>query len=184
MRKKTSFRQLGLLTLALLAALFTAGCGGKDESAEEPAASAGEQESVEIEPASGLESEPEPAPEPAPEPEPASETEDLEEDLNITLLEALSYVENLEPSQLGLAGESMDEYEVIPKNYIVPIDGLLCSELLVYNKSAESGTNELVETVFISRGEKRKLYRKDEETSAPVELPEAEEPAGAPTGDD
>ncbi len=172
MSKKTQFWRLGVLTLALLVALSTAGCGGKDKAAdagdapEEAEPSGAEENGDSAEPAS--EPEPEPVPEPEPEPEP--ETEDLEEDLNITLVEALDYVRNLEPSRLGLEGKTMDEYEVIAKNYIVPIDGLLCSELLVYNKNVETGTNELVETVFISRGEERKLYCKDDETSKPVEL--------------
>lgn len=178
MSKKTQLWRLGVLTLALLVAFSTAACGGKDKTEDVPEEEpAGAEESGEsAEPA------PEPEPEPAPEPEPEPEEEDPEEDLNITLVEALAYVRNLEPSRLGLEGKTMDEYEVIPKNHIVPIDGLLCSELLVYNKNVESGTNELVETVFISRGEERKLYCKDDETSRPVELPDAGEPAEAVNG--
>ncbi len=177
MSKKTQFWRLGVLTLAFLVAFSMAGCGGKDKAAdaedapEETEPSGAEENGDSAGPAS--EPELEPVLEPAPEPEPEPEKEDLEEDLNITLVEALDYVRNLEPSSLGLEGKTMDEYEVIAKNYIVPIDGLLCSELLVYNKNVETGTNELVETVFISRGEERKLYCKDDETSRPVELPDA-----------
>ncbi len=171
MSRKRRFWRLGVLTLALLLAFSAAGCGGKDKA--EDAGDAPEEAESSSAGENGESAEPELEPVREPEPEPEPEAEDIEEDLNITLVEALDYVKNLEPSRLGLEGKTMDEYEVIAKNYIVPIDGLLCSELLVYNKNVETGTNELVETVFISRGEERKLYCKDEETSKPVELPDA-----------
>lgn len=220
MKKKVRFLFCGL---ALLAALFAGGCGGKDEEPpeEEPVGSeppedgqeAGPQESMQAtlkamstlaetlrqsageadgpkeplwKPAVGTAPSLDPADpvEPAAPVEPAEappaqtgttgeavREEDVEEEkLAISLAETVNYVENLDPAVLGLEGEDMGEYEVLPNQFIVPVDGLLCSELLVYSRNGKTGTNELVEKLLVSRGPERQLYRLDDDTHQAVLL--------------
>ncbi len=126
-----------------------------------------------------------PVDEPAPSGDPAAQAEPAdaeaaaggepdedkeEEKLAISLAEAINYVENLDPAQLGLDGEDMDEYEVLPNQFIVPVDGLLCSELMIYSRNGKTGTNELVEKILISRGPERQIYRLDPDTAQVVLL--------------
>jgi len=211
MKKKMRFL---LCALALLAALFAGGCGGKDEEPpeEEPGgsepqesmqaslkamstlaemlrqsagASGGAKEPLwkpalgtapSLEPAAPEEPEApvEAAEEPSAQAGTAGEAvreEDVEEEkLAISLAEAIRYVENLDPAVLGLEGEDMGEYEVLPNQFIVPVDGLLCSELLVYSRNGKTGTNELEEKLLVSRGPERQLYRLDDDTHQAVLL--------------
>ncbi len=151
---------------------------GAEEGADEAAADASEAASgtgaVPATPDDASQP-PEPAPAPVQTPEAVPEDEigsgDLERELRLTLSEALAYMRSLQPSLLGLAGEDMGIYEILPNQFIVPVNGLLCSELMVYNKDETSGTNVLVGIYLISRGEERKLYRVDQETGDVVELP-------------
>lgn len=124
---------------------------------------------IEPEPEAKLELEPEPEPAPAPEPEPKGDG-GLEEDLHISLSEAVNFVEGLSPSLLNLPGESMDQYEILTNQYIIPVDGLLCSEVMVYNRDDITGTNQLMATLLVSRGPDGRLFRMERESGSVVEV--------------
>jgi len=190
MKKKVRFLFCGL---ALLAALFAGGCGGKDEEPpeEEPVGDEPQEDEQESGPQESLRTPVEAAKtlaealrqsagvtdgleEPDHKPEPAEttgeENGEAEEKLAISLAETINYVEQMDPALLGLEGENMDEYEVLPNQFIVPVDGLLCSELLVYSRNGKTGTNELVEKLLVSRGPERRLYRLEDDTNEVVPL--------------
>ncbi len=122
------------------------------------------------EPAAPVEPEEEPPAQAGPAGEAVREEDVEEEKLAISLAETVNYVEQLDPALLGLEGEDMGEYEVLPNQFIVPVDGLLCSELLVYSRNGKTGTNELVEKLLVSRGPERQLYRLDDDTHQAVLL--------------
>ena len=151
----------------------------EDEPAPEPSPEPDAE--PDPEPAPDPEPEPEPETEPQPEepPEPEKEPEpeppeepdgNLEDDLHISLSDAVNFVEKLSPSLLNLPGESMEQYEILTNQYIIPVDGLLCSEVMVYNRNETTGTNELAATLLVSRGPDSRIFRIDHETERVEEL--------------
>jgi len=56
----------------------------------------------------------------------------------------------LHPSEIGLTGESMDDYLMIPGPGVVSIDNKACVKLTVYDVN-EYGSNQLAGTYFISQ---------------------------------
>lgn len=140
---------------------------------EEPPPEAEPEKDAEPEPEKDPAPEPEPAPEPVPEPAPEPKPDpggDLVDEMHISLSDAVNFVENLSPSLLNLPGESMAEYEILTNQYIIPVDGLLCSEVMVYNKDDSTGTNELMATLLVDRGPDGRLFRKERETGEVVEV--------------
>lgn len=104
-------------------------------------------------------------------PKPGSEPSgDLLDEMHISLSDAVNFVEKLSPSLLNLPGESMAEYEILTNQYIIPVDGLLCSEVMVYNRDDSTGTNELMATLLVDRGPDGRLFRKERETGEVVEV--------------
>ena len=187
------------LLAAVVALILIITTGGKKDSKtpekdavsdaeEEPASSPDPeppQEESEAEPEPEKETEPPKEPEIEPEPEPKAELEPkpapaperepegdggLEEDLHISLSEAVNFVEGLSPSLLNLPGESMDQYEILTNQYIIPVDGLLCSEVMVYNRDDITGTNQLMATLLVSRGPDGRLFRIERESGSVVEV--------------
>jgi len=116
------------------------------------------------EPAGAQESEqPSPSPEETQTPEPTASP-------TMTLTEAVDYLEGLSPQSLGLSGESMDGYSVFPAESVVPVNGLPCVELSVYEHDEQAGTNSIAGIYLLSRGAERRLFRLDPETNMAVEL--------------
>lgn len=103
---------------------------------------------------------------------------------SMTTAEVVSYVRGLPAVALGLDPDEMSSYEMYASESVVPIDGVLCSQVRVYSKDANAGTNEIEGIFYLSRGGQRKLYRYDEETDTVTEVslsgvrvaPVAEEP--------
>ena len=133
----------------------------KEESDDVPSSGGGEEKDEISEP------EPDPEPESRQEPDPEG---DLLEEMHVSLSEAVNFVEGLSPSLLNLPGESMSEYEILTNQYIIPVDGLLCSEVMVYNKDDTTGTNELMATLLVDRGPDGRLFRMEHESGDVVEV--------------
>lgn len=68
----------------------------------------------------------------------------------MTVDETEDFFRNFLPEQLGLEGESLDEYEIYPSEKAVPVNGLPCMKLVVYEKSP-AGTNAPVSTYLVAR---------------------------------
>ena len=69
----------------------------------------------------------------------------------------------MHPSKLGLAGESMDAYELMPQDGAVRIAGVPCQRVNVYDEN-----HQIAGSYFISND--GKLYRLDEAANGVVEL--------------
>lgn len=78
----------------------------------------------------------------------------------MTLLEAEDYVRGMNPADLGLSGETMDEYNIYPLAGSVLVDGNLCLHISVYSVDESSGANEIAGEYFIA-ADKSHIYRRD-----------------------
>jgi len=88
-----------------------------------------------------------------------------------TVSDCVDYIGSLSPGALGLEGESMEDYEIIPQNGIVLVDGQQCAEVFVYARDEKTGTNQFLGDFLLGRADSR-LYRLDQEsgTVTPVDL--------------
>lgn len=121
---------------------------------------------------------PEPTPTPEPEPEPVrtvltvriswSEgkcvvTADEEEGMvtspppssvpsaeSVTMRGAQERIEAMSPAELGLPGESMDEYEVISMDGVAMVDGIACIRVHVYTEETEIQGSEFMGSYLIT----------------------------------
>lgn len=75
----------------------------------------------------------------------------------------LSDMETIHPSKLGLPGESMDAYDLIPQEGSVRIAGAVCMRVNVYD-----GNGQIAGIYFLSND--GKLYKLDEAANAVAEL--------------
>lgn len=76
---------------------------------------------------------------------------------------AMDYVEQMKPSDLGLPGESMEEYHTYSQGGNVVIDGKVFRKFTVYSIDEVTNTNDFV-GVFVMSGNGRTIYRQDQET--------------------
>lgn len=76
---------------------------------------------------------------------------------------AMDYVERMSPADLGLPGESMEEYHTYAQGGNVVIDGKVFRKFTVYSVDEVTNTNEFV-GVFVMSGNGRTIYREDQET--------------------
>lgn len=83
-----------------------------------------------------------------------------------SLPEQLEKIKGLSPSQLGLDGASMDEYEIFPVEGFVKVDGLDCRRFNVYDNSA--GAN-IVSIIMLS-ADQQHIYYMDPASNAVTEL--------------
>jgi len=89
----------------------------------------------------------------------------------ISVSQAVNYVMTLPPSLLGLPGTVMNEYNIYPGGAVVRVDGMACTELSVYSKNDSAGTNDIVGSYLLSRGETRRLFKLDKLTKQVTEIP-------------
>ena len=75
----------------------------------------------------------------------------------------LSDLEAIHPSKLGLPGESMEAYEMIPQEGSVRIAGSICVRVNIYGEG-----NQFAGSYFLSTD--GKLYKLDESVNKVVEL--------------
>jgi len=80
-----------------------------------------------------------------------------------TVPESVDYIRSLSPAKLGLEGDSMDSYEIIPEGSVVLVDGMQCTEVFVYRVDEETGTNCFMGSYLLSRADNR-LYSLDQDT--------------------
>lgn len=99
--------------------------------------------------------------------------EEEPEAFSMTMSESIDYIETLAPRSLGLEGNSMDEYEVLPKIGTVLVDGVPCTEVFVYRQDDRTGTNVFQGTYLLDRSGMA-LYALDQEEGAVTPLQPAQ----------
>ena len=77
--------------------------------------------------------------------------------LMMTVDEAISHFKQLSPETLGLPGADMSVYEIYPTEKAVPVDGIPCLKIIVYDES-DVGTNH-PEATFLMARDGTALYR-------------------------
>ena len=75
----------------------------------------------------------------------------------MTVDEAISRFMQLDPAVLGLEDEDMSGYEIYPTEKAVPVDGIPCLKITVYDESS-AGTNQPMGTFLLAR-DGTALYR-------------------------
>lgn len=88
--------------------------------------------------------------------------------LMMTVDEAIEYFKRLDPAILGLPGEDMGEYEMYPTEKAVPVDGIPCLKIIVYNES-DAGTNQ-PEGTFLMARDGTALYRLEDNQVVRLEM--------------
>lgn len=99
--------------------------------------------------------------------------------------ESVEYIKSFSPADLGLDGESMDEYQIYPAEGNVRVDDMLCAKVTVYSTDNAAGTNFLEGTFLIGGGVQRRIFRLDQVTGevTEVQLPVYSVPPAAPSED-
>ncbi len=169
---KLSKKLLVLLVLLLAAAVLAGytfmnrgterrlGSDGADASASSSAdSSAGDSSAADSSAGDSAEAEP-----PA-QPETLKKTETTK-----TVPETVSYLRSLSPSALGLEGDSMEGYEIIPKGNVVFVDGRQCTEVFVYKVDEDTGTNRFLGSYLLDRGEGGQLYSLDQDSGVVTQI--------------
>lgn len=82
---------------------------------------------------------------------------------------AKQILQNMEPAQLELMGESMDEYEVMPVDGTETVDGRPCIRLYVYSDNNQPNSNEFLGSYLMSIDGEH-LYKVDPITDEIKEL--------------
>lgn len=80
-------------------------------------------------------------------------------------------IKGMSPSQLGLDGESMEEYEIFPVEGFVKVDGLDCRRFNLYRR-VESGGGHYpdLEGIIVLSADQEHIYWLDPESNAVTEL--------------
>lgn len=87
----------------------------------------------------------------------------------MTLMEAMDFVNTLDPADLGLNGSSMEDYTIYAMDGAVMIDNIPCMHINVYDDNATTGTNVVAGQFFMS-ADGQHIYRLDPETNTVEEL--------------
>ena len=82
-----------------------------------------------------------------------------------TITEQVDYLKSLTPAELGLSGESMEGYHVLPAEGIVKVDDISCRQLSVYATDERDSSNTILGTYLLSLDQQH-LYRVDLLTQA------------------
>lgn len=98
----------------------------------------------------------------------ASESGESEKLIMMTVDEAIARFKALDPAVLGLAGEDMSAYEVYPTEKAVPVDGIPCLKITVYEESS-AGTNQ-PEGTFLMARDGTALYRLEDKEVTKLEM--------------
>ena len=73
---------------------------------------------------------------------------------------ALSFIKSQRPSDLGLPGESMDEYNIYNQDGVLVIDGRVYRKFIIYEPDEVTGTNSYVGEYLLS-GDGRSVFKRD-----------------------
>ena len=88
-----------------------------------------------------------------------------------SLEEQLDKIKGLSPAQLGLEGESMEEYEILPVEGFVTVDGLPCRRFNVYTRHTSSqGAYRNIKSIIMLSTDQQHVYYMDPTSSAVTEL--------------
>lgn len=87
----------------------------------------------------------------------------------MTMREAQKYLESLTPAELGLEGESMDEYDVFTFDGTVIVDDRVCVRMNVYSTDSVNHTNRF-EGCYLVSLDGRHLYQMNTATQEIVVL--------------
>jgi hypothetical protein len=99
--------------------------------------------------------------------EKTEEQTEAEDQLNLT--NVIDYMKTLTPAELGLEGDSMDEYQIYSLNGVVFADGYPCLHLRVCRADNPQQTNEIAGD-FLVTGDKSHLFSLDAASGEIVEL--------------
>lgn len=87
---------------------------------------------------------------------------------SITVEEAIAQMERYSPAQLGLAGNSMDEYSIYAEDGYIMVDNTACFRINLYETSSV-GSND-IEATYLLSVDGQKLYRLDRATQQVEEI--------------
>lgn len=76
------------------------------------------------------------------------------------IAEQVEYFTSLDPQQLGLEGSDMQAYMVFPQQGWVMVDDISCREISVYRQDAQTATNVLEGTFYLS-SDLTHIFKKD-----------------------
>lgn len=105
--------------------------------------------------------------------EPPPPEEPRQSQQSTSLPDMMTYVQTLNPSQLGLSGASMREYRVVPMEGLQMLNGAPCRQFNVYHQD-EDGVNAFMGSYLVGSG--NTLYLLDLETDEAVPLEGASTP--------
>jgi len=88
---------------------------------------------------------------------------------SLSIRGAVRRLQEMDPAKLGLEGESMDEYELIPMDATEMVNGGACINIYVYNSHNAAQSNEFIGSYLMSI-DGLHLYRLDPITGEVVEL--------------
>lgn len=106
--------------------------------------------------------------------EPPPPEEPRQSQQSTSLPDMMTYVQTLNPSQLGLSGASMSEYRVVPMEGLQMLNGAPCRQFNVYHQD-ENGVNAFMGSYLV--GSDNALYLLDLESDEAVPLEAASTPA-------
>lgn len=106
--------------------------------------------------------------------EPPPPEEPRQSQQSTSLPDMMTYVQTLNPSQLGLSGASMSEYRVVPTEGLQMLNGTPCRQFNVYHQD-ENGVNAFMGSYLV--GSDNALYLLDLESDEAVPLEAASTPA-------
>lgn len=86
----------------------------------------------------------------------------------MTMWEAQNFLQELEPSVLGLEGESMEDYHIYAIDGSVLVNGQPCMRLNVYSR--EEGQSNEVAGIYLMSRDGQHLYLLDEEAKSVKEI--------------
>ena len=76
------------------------------------------------------------------------------------ITEQVDYIKSMTPAELGLPGDSMANYHVLPAEGIVMVDDISCRRISVYSSDDKDASNTILGTYLVSLDQQH-LYRVD-----------------------
>lgn len=88
------------------------------------------------------------------------EPEKVEPPKPASLSEQLDTIQTMHPSELGLEGRSMDQYEVLSTTGFVKVDDILCRRFTIYEKTGDDKRGDIVKVVYFS-GDQQHMFQQE-----------------------
>lgn len=101
--------------------------------------------------------------------EQAAEAEEKAASRSMSASDAVIYLKTVPPKDLGLPGETMENYNVYYADGKAIVDGVSCVRLRVYEVGQPEGTNSFLGTYFLS-GDQSRIFRLNPDTNQIEEL--------------